>query len=369
MNARQANMVPITDYLNAKGIRPERSNKNFSMYKAPYREDTAPSLKVSYRENLWIDYGEDNNGGTLIDLVLKINPNLTVSEAIKDIHQTTNLFFSFHQQREIDQNYKTKRETRNMSPETRNAKRALPVSKREKPDARNETPKTNIVFGNSKQQAANSNLLTANSSLLLAEREIAKSYTVNPDNYKSQNLKAKTGIINSYYLKDVDNNPAITNYLNQRGIEVETATPFCKEIYYQVNNNRYFGLGNENNNGWSIRNKYWKGCTAQGYSYYKGGFIRLCVFEGIFDLLSFIELNKDNSVKADFLVLNSLVNLRRAILIIESYCQVDLFLDYDQAGRNATKTLMDLLPNSRDKSGFYSSFKDLNDYQLAKNNC
>ena len=52
--------------------------------------------------------------------------------------------------------------------------------------------------------------------------------------------------------------------------------------------------------------------------------------------------------------------------IIERYFQVNLFLDHDQAGRNATKTLIDILPDSGDDSGFYSSFKDLNDYYLEK---
>ena len=90
MNAKQANGIPITDYLEAKGIKPEKRTKTYSMYRAPYREDRTASLKVSHLENLWIDFGEDNNGGTLIDLVLRINQNFSVSEAIKDINQTTN---------------------------------------------------------------------------------------------------------------------------------------------------------------------------------------------------------------------------------------------------------------------------------------
>ena len=79
MNAKQANMIPITEYLEAKGIIPDKRARSYSMYRAPYREDRTASLKVSHQENLWVDYGEDNKGGTLIDLVLKINPSLNVS--------------------------------------------------------------------------------------------------------------------------------------------------------------------------------------------------------------------------------------------------------------------------------------------------
>lgn len=363
MNARQANRISIRNYLSTIGINPVRSNKSSSLYLAPYRAESNPSLKVSHDQNLWVDYGNDNKGGTLIDLVLQIHPSFTVSDAIQAIKTTTHSFFSFHQQNTRN----AKSETCKASCKTRNAKSALPVSKRAKPDTGNETLNAKNAFGNSKQQAANSNLLTTNSSLLLAEQEIAKSYTYKPGDHKSQNLKQNTGIINSYYLKDVGNNPAITNYLTGRRVQVETSGPYCKEIYYQINNKRYFGLANKNTNGWSIRNKYWKGCTAQGYSYYKNGFEMLCVFEGIFDLLSFIELNKHQQIEADSLVLNSLVNLKRAIPIIETYSGINLFLDHDQAGRRATKVLLDLLPHSRDTSSFYSCCKDLNEYHLLKN--
>ena len=81
MNARQANKIPITNYLEVKGILPTKTTNNYSMYHAPYRKDNQASLKVSHQENLWIDFGT-NEGGTLIDLVLKIYPDKTISEAI-----------------------------------------------------------------------------------------------------------------------------------------------------------------------------------------------------------------------------------------------------------------------------------------------
>jgi len=336
MNAKQANQVSIKSYLESIGIKPTKSYKSYSLYCSPYRADRSPSLKISHQENLWIDYGDDNTGGTLIDLVLKIHPGLKVSEAIKEIERSSQLFFSFHQQRSSVTN-NTKQETGKVKPEKGKKKSEIRNPKHEKAITENGIGITGAT-----------------------KNGIAISGTA------KQEYLTRTGTINIYKLQGLGNNPAITAYLKSRGIQISTAGPYCKEVYYTLNSKQYFGLGNQNDRGWSIRNKYWKGCTAQGYSYYKRGLDRLCVFEGIFDLLSFIALNKDNSIQANFLVLNSLVNLKRAMPIIERYFQVNLFLDHDQAGRNATKVLLELLPNSRDASSFYSSFKDLNDYHLAK---
>ena len=316
MNAKQANQVSIKSYLESIGVSPSRSHKNYSLYRSPYRVDSSPSLKVSHSENLWIDFGDGNTGGTLIDLVLKIHPGFTVSEAIKEIERSTQLFFSFHQQYSISIDYST--------------------------------------YKIAKTGNGISTISTSKNSIL------------NADTANTKYQKKIPCSLNIYKVQEPGNNPAISAYLNQRGIQISIAKLFCKEVYYTINDKRYFGIGNQNDRGWSIRNKYWKGCTAQGYSHYKNGYQKLNVFEGIFDLLAFIELNKNNPKKADFLVLNSLVNLKRAMPIIEAYFRVNLFFDNDQAGRNAAKVLMDLLPGSRDASSFYSPFKDLNDYYLVK---
>ncbi|MEX2591202.1 MAG: hypothetical protein WD426_00415, partial [Anditalea sp.] len=60
-------------------------------------------------------------------------------------------------------------------------------------------------------------------------------------------------------IKSLGNNQAITDYLHSRCISLETAKEFCREIYYSIGEKRYFGLGNKHENGWAIRNKYWKG--------------------------------------------------------------------------------------------------------------
>ena len=301
MNARQANQVSIRNYLSTIGISPVSSNKSSSLYLAPYRADKHPSLKVSHKENLWIDFGNDNKGGTLIDLVLKINPQYNVSDAIRAIEKSTTSFFSFHQQETLS------------NPDPDHKKQ---ITLRKNQTADNHQP------------------------IAIGKIEIIK-------------------------VRELGYNTAIANYITSRGIQLETAKLYCSEIYFTINEQKYFGIGNKNDSGWSIRNKYWKGCSAQGYSYYAFGSHELNVFEGIFDLLSFVEMNHNNGSKPDFLVLNSLVNLKKARPILEEYQTINLYLDHDEAGRKATQHIMHQYPGTRDGSGFYSSFKDLNDYHLS----
>jgi hypothetical protein len=316
MNARQANQVSIRNYLSSIGISPVSSNKRSSLYLAPYRADKQASLKVSHQENLWIDYGNDNKGGTLIDLVLKLHPHFNVSDAIKSIERSTQSFFSFHQQEALT-----------------------------------------YLDPSSKQQMANGKKPTANDQQLIAISQ--KPITKN----KKQKADSRICI---YKIRELGHNLALTNYITSRGIQLETAKPYCSEVYFTVNGQTYFGIGNKNDSGWSIRNKYWKGCTAQGFSFFKKGHQRLAVFEGIFDLLSFIELKKNINLQADFLVLNSLVNLNKSSQIFKAYKTISLYLDHDEAGRRATQHIMHQFPGARDDSGFYCSFKDLNEYHLKK---
>jgi len=64
------------------------------MYKSlVYSNQRTGSLKVS-ANNLWVDYSLNNTGGTLIDLILLINPELTVKEIVKKFN---NGVFSFQQ--------------------------------------------------------------------------------------------------------------------------------------------------------------------------------------------------------------------------------------------------------------------------------
>jgi len=276
MNAEQANRIPIPDYLASQGIHPAKTYGGYLMYKAPWRDDHRPSMKVDLKKNLWVDYGDNNSGGSLIDLVFKMKPELDVSGVLKELS-----FFSFQRQESI---------------------------------------------------------------------------------YKPE----LTGKIQIESIRSIGNNNLLNAYLNNRGIELKLADEFCSEIYYKSSGKSYFGIGHENEKGWSIRNKYWKGCSGQGITHHRTGSHQVAVFEGIFDMLSYKQLATYSSRQSDLLILNSTANLKRGIEVLQGYEKINLFLDNDRAGNEATKKIRDEFPFSKDKRWIYSGFKDFNELLISK---
>lgn len=105
MNATEINKIPIWEFLSSISIEPERKFNGYWIYKSFINtQQNTGSLKVS-KNNLWVDFSANNRGGTLIDLILLIYPELTVSDVIRRFNQGD---FSFHQlpplQRESDGN-------------------------------------------------------------------------------------------------------------------------------------------------------------------------------------------------------------------------------------------------------------------------
>lgn len=280
--------IKISEYLKARGIHPSKRYKGYSMYCSPFREERSPSFKVSDEKNLWIDYGT-GEGGTLIDLVLKMFPHLSVSQAMMEIEteMDTDSAFSFQ----------------------------LPIRSLESNGARD--------------------------------------------------LGEASGI-DVYKIQELGLNYALMDYLRSRGIQLRTAKKYCKEVYFKVGDKQFFGIGTENENGWAIRNKFWKGCSGQGISHFKRDHGQLAVFEGVFDLLSYLELEKEQNLSQDFMVLNSLVNIRKSMDILNSYDSVVLLLDRDGGGRKATVELMGTLSKCHDLSVRYQHHKDLNDYWMSR---
>jgi 5S rRNA maturation endonuclease (ribonuclease M5) len=265
------------------GIKPTKISNGYCLFHSPYRKEKTPSFKVCNIKNLWVDYGDNNAGGSLIDLVLKMNPGFGVYDAIENIARVVG---------------------------NRGTSHSNSITKHTKHDIESATESRVKILG----------------------------------------------------IKDLGHNLSLTSYLNSRGIGLDTAKPFCKEVYYSIDDKRYFGIGNQNKDGWNIRNKYWKGCSAQGYSYFNNRSDQLCVFEGIFDLLSYREIQNSNRIKEDYLVLNSLVNINKAIPILKKYEHVDLFLDQDKAGKSASKNLTDTFPQYLDQGHSIFPYKDLNEY-------
>ena len=168
--------------------------------------------------------------------------------------------------------------------------------------------------------------------------------------------------------------PALIKYLEERCIDVETARTVCKELHFDTRGKHYFGIGFPNiAGGYEIRNPFFKGCIAPKdiSHFYAEEPKNVCfVFEGFMDFLSFMTLRRkenDGLRRQDYLVLNSVSNIQKALERLSQYDSILCFLDNDEAGRNAYLQLSKELGKSvTDASTLYNGYKDLNEYLCAE---
>jgi hypothetical protein len=94
MGTKEINKIPIPEFLKSLSILPERKCNGYWMYKSFINPNQrSGSLKIS-SNNLWVDYSLNNTGGTFIDLILMIYPELTVKDIVRKFNSG---IFSFHQ--------------------------------------------------------------------------------------------------------------------------------------------------------------------------------------------------------------------------------------------------------------------------------
>ena len=162
-------------------------------------------------------------------------------------------------------------------------------------------------------------------------------------------------------------NPALLDYLTERGIDFDTAIIHCSEVHYRVANKSYFAVGFRNDaGGWELRNRYFKGCTSKAPTTRKADCPTCLVFEGFMDYLSFLTLKRNPTPPYDIAVLNSVTNLAKAVPFIALHERVYTYLDNDEAGRKTTAELKAVCRNLSDQSIHYRPYNDLNDYLRSR---
>ena len=166
--------------------------------------------------------------------------------------------------------------------------------------------------------------------------------------------------------------PALIKYLGERGIDIEIARTVCKELHFDTRGKHYFGIGFPNiAGGYEIRNPFFKGgVTPKDISLFHNEESKQS-FEGFMDFLSFMMLRRkenDGLKRQDYLVLNSVSNVHKALESLSHYKNVQCFLDNDEAGRKAYQALlMGLKVPVIDSSGLYADCKDLNEFLCRQN--
>ena len=167
--------------------------------------------------------------------------------------------------------------------------------------------------------------------------------------------------------------PALVGYLASRGIVPSVAAAFCREVRYEVNGRAFFAIGFRNDaGGWELRSARFKGGSSPKHITTIGNRSDTVIaFEGFMDFLAYLSLKHPERLRIDAAVLNSVVNLPKAVPFISRHPVIHAFFDNDEAGRKTTADLLRLCPRSEiiDQSCFYRRYKDVNDYLIARKTC
>jgi len=278
MDSKIINQFPIRNYLVGINILPAKDNGYYGIYHSPYREDNTASIKVDFDKNLWIDYGT-NEGGTLIDLVMKIN-NCSFHEAISKFeNNSANNSFSFHGN------------------------------------------KSSNIFEN-----------------------------------KIENIIPIT-------------HPKLVSWVQERKIDLALAKQYCKEIHYQNQSGQFFSIGFRNDKGgYELSSPTgFKGCFPLKDITTIGNNADAClVFEGFWDFLSCLTIQKVEKTKHDVAVLNSVANIEKVMPFLKKHSSIYTYLDNDDAGRKATDLIKSANSTVYNRSTLFTEYKDLNDYLCGK---
>lgn len=170
-----------------------------------------------------------------------------------------------------------------------------------------------------------------------------------------------TGVITS---------PSLRRYIASRCIPEDIAATYCRQIYYKVRNRQYFALGlNNDSGGYELRNSFAKiASSPKDITSFKNGASVVCVFEGLFDFLSYKTITAEafDSVE-DYVILNSLSFFDKSTAFLQrSYEQINLYLDRDEAGFRCSSAARKISEKYKDASLLYDGFKDLNDWLVSK---
>lgn len=174
-------------------------------------------------------------------------------------------------------------------------------------------------------------------------------------------------------------NTVLLDYAKSRGIDTDITQKFCKEVYYCFDKNRKpcFALGFENDSGGiDIRSSCFKGCyKAKAISTQDRGLAHCVIFEGFFDLLSFLQYAREHPEqkfpKMDWCVLNSTVNAPKARDFLAGHTIIHAFMDNDRAGNGAFEVLQRIKPKDavlvNESARLYPAHNDFNEFlQVSK---
>lgn len=175
------------------------------------------------------------------------------------------------------------------------------------------------------------------------------------------------------------NNQQLIDYYHSRGIDREIIRQYTKQVHYQSGDKHYFGIGlKTNSNSWDVRSTTGKmklGASDISEIGNKES-DTIVVFEGMTDMLSFIQMQADKGkteIKQKLVCLNTGNNAHKFIEQHQNFNgNIFLFLDGDEKGDEATKKIQQYFTKSKDMREAYGihngrrGAKDLNEVLMEE---
>jgi hypothetical protein len=165
---------------------------------------------------------------------------------------------------------------------------------------------------------------------------------------------------------------ALKEYLKERGLAVEMAVRYLREVVYKVQDKEYFALGFANRaGGFELRSSVFKGGIGEkDISVIENGSNKICAFEGFMDFLSYLTLNPANEKKNDYLILNSTAMKGKGakFILSKGYEFIDTYFDNDTGGIKTNEYFRESILNVAvcAKNELYAGHKDLNEFICPK---
>jgi hypothetical protein len=165
--------------------------------------------------------------------------------------------------------------------------------------------------------------------------------------------------------------PKLIAWVQERKIGLDLANRYCQEVHYRNRDKDkdYFSIGFRNDNGgYELSSPPdFKGCISpKDITTIRKNSNTCLVFEGFWDFLSYLTLQKVEKSKHDMAVLNSVANVQKAMDFLKSHHEIYTYLDNDDAGRKATELIQSASSTVYNRSTKYAEYKDLNDYLRQK---
>ena len=190
----------------------------------------------------------------------------------------------------------------------------------------------------------------------LSKFSIANSKTISPN-------QSRIEVIGSTNLC----HPNLIEYFTHRGINLNIAKKYCREIHHRIGDRSFYAIGFPNNSyGYALRNPYFKGCfPPSDISYVLSPSEQINLFEGFMDYLSLLTMSPAEEKKAA-LILNSINNIKKSRFFLSKHKLIYSYLDNDEGGKRTLEQLKRDGFDVQDRSSVFQNYKDLNEYLCAK---